>query len=114
MSITKILTSKNVDSNAKLDRIADVVAGAREAYGNSHAVVASPKVNTPNGVMSFVHLDDDSKVELLKSEVARIKAVAVEFVEQTEGADLNRKIEELLATNGMFVNIAAGTKFSYI
>jgi len=114
MSITKILSAKDVDSADKLTAVAEVVAGARSAYGNSDAVVASPKVNTANGVMSFIHLDDDSKVELLKSEVAKLKSVAVEYVETTEGADLNRKIEELLAINGMFVNIAAGTKFSYI
>ena len=114
MSITKILAGKDASSEDKLTAVAEVVAAARAAYGNSDAVVASPKVNTPNGAMLFIHLDDDSKVVLLQSEVARVKSQAVEYVEQTEGADLNRKIEELLSINGMFVNIAAGTKFSYI
>jgi hypothetical protein len=114
MSITKILAEKDTDSGEKLTRVAEIVAAARQAYGNSDAAVDSPKVNTPNGSMSFIHLDDDSKVALLKSEVASVKCSAVEYVEQTPGADLNRKIEELLSINGMFVNISAGTKFEYI
>lgn len=114
MSITKILAEKDADSGEQLTRVAEIIAVARDKYGNADSEVTSPKVNTPNGSMSFIHLDDDSKVELLKAEVARVKSVAVEYVENTEGADLNRKIEELLAINGMFVNIDAGTKFEYI
>ncbi|MCP4489802.1 MAG: hypothetical protein GY820_21165 [Gammaproteobacteria bacterium] len=114
MSITKILAEKDVSSGEKLTAVAKIISVARKAYGNKDATVTSPKVNTPNGIMNFIHLDDDSKVELLKAEVARVKSFAIEYVECTEGADLNRKIEELLSTNGMFVNIDAGTKFDYI
>jgi len=114
MSITKILAEKDTDAGEKLDRVAEIVAAARKAYGNEDAVVESPKVNTVNGILSFIHLDDASKVEHLKAAVAKLKSEAVEYVEQTPGAGLNRKIEELLSTHGMFVNISAGTKFEYI
>lgn len=114
MSITKILTAKDVPAEEKLADVAGVVAGAREAYGNTEAEIAVPRVNTTNGDMPFDMLDADSKVALLTSEVAVIKSAAVEYSEQNPGTNLNRKIEELLSTNGMFANIAAGTKFEYI
>lgn len=114
MSITKILSEKDVAASDKLARVAEVVAGARENYGNVDAEVGCPDCNTTNGVMAFDMLDEDGKVEMLKGEVARIKAQAVEFCRNNEGTVLNKKIEELLATNGYFCNIAAGTKFEYI
>jgi uncharacterized small protein (DUF1192 family) len=107
MSITKVLTDKDTAPADKLERVAEIVAQAREAYGNADAEISAPMINT-------VHLEDEAKVALLRDEVARIKARAVEMATQTPGANMNRKIEELLATNGMFVNIAAGTKFEYI
>jgi hypothetical protein len=114
MSITKILSEKDVEAADKLSAVAEIVAGAREKYGNEESEVEVPRCHTANGSMPFDMLDDDSKVALLRSEVAALKAEAVEFAEQNPGVNLNRKIEELLSTNGMFVNIAAGTKFEYI
>lgn len=114
MSITKILGSENATNEEKLEAVAAVVAGAREAYGNSDVAIAAPEVQTAYGVMGFVHLEDDAKVNLLAGEVQRIKAQAIEYVAQNPGTSLNRKVEELLAVNGMFVNISAGTKFEYI
>ena len=114
MSITKILTAKDVPANVKLADVAVVVAGARENYGNADEVIAVPRTYTPNGDMPFTMLDADSKVVVLTSEVARIKARAVEFAENNPGVNLNRKIEELLATDGHFTNIAPGTTFEYI
>jgi hypothetical protein len=114
MSITKVLTDKDTAPADKLERVAEIVAQAREAYGNADAEISAPMINTVHGEMNFVHLEDEAKVALLRDEVARIKARAVEMATQTPGANMNRKIEELLATNGMFVNIAAGTKFEYI
>lgn len=114
MSITKILSDEKTTDAEKLEAVASVVAGAREAYGNKDAEIAVPRVNTANGSMPFDMLDDDGKVALLKSTVGAIKADAVEYAEQNPGTNLNKKIEEILATNGMFCNIAAGTKFEYI
>ena len=114
MSITKVLSDKDVSDEDKLKAIAETVAVARKAYGNEESEIAVPRVNTTNGSMPFDMLDDDGKVSLLKSEVASLKARAIEFSENNPGTNLNKKIEELIATNGMFTNISAGTKFEYI
>lgn len=114
MSITKILTEEKTPAVDKLERVAEVVAGARENYGNADAVIEAPMVETVHGRMNFNHLEDEAKVTLLRGAVAEVKAQAVEFCEQREGASMNKKIEELLATHGMFVNISSGTKFEYI
>ena len=114
MSITKALTNEKTSAEEKLEAVAEIVARARENYGNEDAVIESPKVDTANGWMSFVHLEDDSKVSVLRGRVAAIKAEAVEYVECNPGASINKKIEELLAIDPCFVNIASGTKFEYI
>ncbi len=114
MSITKILSEKDTTAAEKLERVAEIVAKARDNYGNDSEDVKSPMVNTTHGSMNFNHLEDEAKVDILKSEVQGIKAQAVEFAEQREGVNFNKKIEELIATNGMFVNISSGTKFEYI
>lgn len=114
MSITKILSEEKTPASEKLERVAEVVASARAAYGNEDIAIEAPMIDTVNGRMNFNHLEDDAKVSLLRSQVQMIKAQAVEFTEECEGASMNRKIEELLATHGMFVNISAGTKFEYI
>lgn len=113
-SITKILAEKDVTSEDKLAGIAEIVAVARKAYGNEDEKISCPEVNTTHGVMDFVHLEADAKVSLLSGEIQRIKAQAIEFCKQNEGSVMNKKIEELLATNGLFVNVSAGTKFDYI
>jgi len=114
MSITKILSDKETTDEAKLEAVASITAGARENYGNGEEEIAVPRCGTVNGSMPFTMLDADGKVAMLRTEVARVKAAAVEFAEQNAGVNLNKKIEELLATNGMFCNISAGTKFEYI
>ena len=114
MSITKILGEEKAEAEDQLSRVAEIVAAARDNYGNAQVEIAAPMVETVHGRMNFNHLEDKAKVELLKGEVQRIKAKAVEYAEQTEGANLNKKIEELIATNGYFVNVNAGTKFEYI
>ena len=114
MSITKILSNKDASAEEKLERVAEIVAQARSAYGNEDAVITVPRAYTTNGDMPFDLLDDDSKVALLSGEVAAVKSAAVEFSEQNTGVNLNKKIEELLATIGLFTNISAGTKFEYI
>jgi len=114
MSITKILTKKDADPEQQIADVATVVAAARAAYGNEDTEIVAPMVNTPHGVMSFVHLEAASQVEILRGAVAGIKAEAVEFVELNSGANLNKKVEELLAINAYFANVGSGTKFEYI
>lgn len=114
MSITKVLSDKDTDATNKLEAVSDIVANARQNYGNSEAEIQDPMVNTAHGSMRFSMLEAESKVELLRAEAARIKAVACEFVEQNPSANVNKKIEELISLNPLFGNIAAGTKFEYL
>lgn len=114
MSLTKILTEKDANAEDQLDRVQDVVGSARKAYGNEETDIEAPMCNTTEGVMSFVHLEAASQVELLRKQVSLIKAQAVEFVENNEGSSMNKKIEELLAINAYFANVGNGTKFEYI
>jgi hypothetical protein len=114
MSLTKILSNEKTSAEEKLEAVAQVVAAAREAYGNADQDIAVPDVNTVHGVMPFNVLEDEAKVELLQSTVGIIKASAVEYARTNPGTNINRRIEELLATDGMFTNVAAGTKFEYI
>ncbi len=114
MSITKILTRKDADAESQVTEVAVIVAAARSAYGNEETEMEAPMVDTPHGRMSFVHLEAASQVEVLRSVVAGIKAQAVEFVELNPGANLNKKVEELLALNAFFANVGSGTKFEYI
>ncbi len=114
MSITKILTDKKMTDEEKLERVAEIVAGARETYGNTDTEIESVKVSTVNGLMDFIHLENESKVLMLREEVANIKVHAVEASEQVPGLNINKKIEELIATNGMLANIDSGVTFEYI
>ena len=113
-SITQILSAEKVDAADKLKSVAEVVAGARENYGNGDTVIECPRVDTAHGSMPFNVLEADSKVAVLRSEVAMIKAIAVEAADQNPGLNINKKIEELLATNGLFCNVDTGAKFEYI
>jgi len=114
MSITKTLSDEKMSAEDKLAAVAEVVAGAREKYGNGEAEIEVPRVSTAQGSMPFNMLEDDGKVAVLRSEVASLKAQAVEYCEQNPGTIINKKIEELLSTNAFFVNVAPGTKFEYI
>ena len=114
MSITKTLNKKDMADSKKLKAVAEVVAGAREAYGNPKAKIPVPKVNTAHGNLAFNHLEDDSKVEILRNEALNIKSKAIAYVEAHPGSVLNKKVQELLATNAYFANVAAGTEFEYL
>lgn len=114
MSLTKILSEKKADAEDQLTRVSEIVASARKAYGNEEAVIEAPMVTTTNGQMSFIHLDSESRVEILRGVVGSIKAAAVEFVEENPGASMDKQIEELLAINPFFTSVGNGTKFAYI
>jgi hypothetical protein len=114
MSITTILTAEKVPAVEKLEQVAQIIAGARKNYGNEEMVIECPRVDTAHGSMPFNVLEADSKVAVLRSEVGMIKAFAVEAAEQFPGTNINKKIEELLATNGLFCNVDSGAKFEYI
>jgi hypothetical protein len=114
MSLTKILNEKDADADDQLSRVQAIVGSARKAYGNEEAVIEAPRVTTPDGTMSFNHLGPKSQVETLRGQIGGIKAAAIEFVEQTPGASLDRAVEELLATNPYFTSVGNGTKFAYL
>lgn len=114
MSITKILANKNLSDEEKLEQVAEIVASARESYGNKDVVIADKKVDTTHGALAFSHLEDESKVQILMNEALCIKSSATAFAENNEGSVLNKKVEELLATNAFFANVSTGTEFSYL
>ena len=114
MSITKVLTEADVEASTKLERVAEIVAKARDTYGNTDAEIPTPKVNTVNGVMGFEFLEDEGKVSILRDEAAKLKAKAVEYVENHPGSNMTRKVEELLAINPYFANVSAGTGVEYL
>ena len=114
MSITKTLNDKDLTADAKLERVAETVAKARDNYGNADVEIKPGMVNTTHGSMSFTHVDDETRVAVLQAEVGFIKAKAVEFVNQTPGASINKKVEELIAINPFFTNIVGAEKFDYL
>jgi hypothetical protein len=114
MSITKILSEKDVAAEVKLEAVVEVIAKVRETYGNSDVKFEAPMVNTVHGQMPFDMLEAESQVEVLKSQAGFVKAKAVEYVTTNTGAVLNRKVEELLATNPFFATISSGAKYDYL
>lgn len=114
MSIIKILTDNKMEAEDKLTQVAEIVANAREAYGNSDAEIPAVKVSTSYGELPFSQIEDDSKVEVLLNQAMNMKGKAIAFVENKPGAVLNKKVQELIATNPFFANTTAGTEFEYL
>ena len=114
MSITKTLNNKDMADADKLAAVAEAIAGVREAYGNTDAEIPVMKCDTSHGRLAFNHLEDDSKVSILRNEALNIKTSAIAYVEDNPGSVLNKKVQELLATNPYFTNVDAGTEFEYL
>lgn len=114
MSITTTLSNKDTSAEDKLNAVAETVAIIRNSYGNSDATIPAVKVNTANGNLPFTHLENDSKVEVLLGQAMNIKAKAIAYVEENEGTVLNKKVEELIATNPFFANISSESEFEYL
>ena len=114
MSIIKILNDKNKTDAEKLEAVAEIVAGAREGYGNAKADIPAVKCETTHGALPFDNLEDESKVEILRNEAMNIKAQAIAFVEHNPGSVLNMKGQELVAVNPYFANVAPGTQFDIL
>ncbi len=113
MSLTAILTAEKTSADDKLKGVAEVIAKARDAYGNADSEIGDPECNTQHGSMPFSTLESDGKVAMLRNELGVIKAAAVE-AGRTEGVNPNKEIERLLATNPLFCNVDSGTKFEYL
>jgi len=114
MSITSILADKDLTDSEKLEQVQELVVVLRKKYGNADADVPSTRVSTAQGSMPFEHLDDDSKVHLLKGEAARIKAAAIAASEATPGLAVSSKSVELIATSPMFTNIPSVASFDVL
>ena len=114
MSIFDILNAKKVPDAEKLAAVAAVVAEARSKYGNADTEIPPREINTVDGMMNFTHLQDDAKVQVLRQEAQAIKIRAIEFGNAVKGANVNKKIEEMLATSGVFTNITTGSSFEYL
>lgn len=114
MSITQILADKNVESEEKLTKVAEIVTKLRSSYGNSETAIKDVKVNTTHGALPFSNLQSDAKVELLMNEALNIKTVAIAAIEDNPGMVLNKKVEELIATNPLFANVTSDTGFDVL
>ena len=114
MSIISLLNDKELKAPQVLAGVAEIVTKAREAYGNEEAKIPTAAVNTAYGTVDFEHLEDDSKVEIIRAEVMRIKVLAVEAAKDVVGTNVNKEIEKLIATNVFLNNIVSASKFDYL
>ena len=114
MSIISLLNDKELKASQVLAGVAEIVTKARAAYGNEEAKIPTAAVNTTYGAVDFEHLEDDSKVEIIRAEVMRIKVLAVEAAKDVVGTNVNKEIEKLIATNVFLNNIVSASKFDYL
>ena len=115
MNMSNILAAdpKVVSNDEKLAQIVESVAGARQNYGNSNMEIPVPNVATPDGSMPIRHISVAGKLEHVKSELARIRTMAIESENDT-GVVVERLIEKEVATSAILVNIGETTKYSLI
>lgn len=116
MNMLEILNNdpKTMSSNDKLEKVGVIIASARKAYGNEGVSIESPDIETINGLSPLVHLSSDAKVGLAISVLNEIKMEAVEATRRQEGVNINKKIEELIATSDILVNISTVVEYDYI
>jgi hypothetical protein len=114
MKLSEILSNTESTDAEKVSQINAVVAKARAAYGNENLEISEPEIYTLSGLQDLAMLSDESKVAIVELEIEKIKTQAVEFVKNTEGAVLDRKIEELIATSPLLANITAKVESSYL
>lgn len=114
LTLTQILNQEKPVASEQLTAITAIINTARKAYGNADAEVATPKVNTTEGMVDLKYASAKDKVALVRREVSTIRAKAIETVEATEGAQLDKEIERLLSINPILVNLAAESESAYI
>ena len=116
MNISKILeqTKEEATDTQKVAAVAEMVASARKAYGNSDAEITAPYVPTTDGDVQLKYVDDATKLVLIGKEVRKIKAIAVQTAQESEGVNINKLVESFLATSPVLVNISDTTEFDYI
>jgi hypothetical protein len=116
MSITKILAqSKDTASDsAKIEAVAVIVAAARKAYGNCKEDITAPEIATTDGATQLEYCSDSTKISLIERETKSIKMCAMETSKTTQGVNLNKLVESLIATSPLLVNISNTTNFDYL
>lgn len=116
MNMLEILNNedKKVTNVQKLEKIGTIVASARKAYGNEDAKIDSPDIETVDGLTPLVHLSPKAKVDLAKRAVTSVKMAAVEAQKRNSAVNINKKIEELIATSPILVNISEVVTYNYI
>ena len=112
MKMSEIFVSETPDTE-KLSAIAEIVATAKEAYGNADAEITEPEVVSVNGLTALSMISEAGKVELAKAEVERIKINAYED-SQNEGVVFNRRVEEYLAISPVLSHITATVDSTYL
>lgn len=116
MNISDILQRKgsDLDTSEAIADLEKVMTDIRKAYGNTGADIADPDVMTPNGVMPFSYLDDDSKFVMLQNERNKLKVKAVEAVRENPALVMKQEELRLLAVNPYFNNLRADNTTSYL
>ena len=108
------MKEKKMSNAKKLQAIADIVATARDSYGNKKAGVAAPEMNTSHGSMPFNELGDDSKLAYIAQEVVALKAAVLEVCRNDKALNPKKKMEEAVATSPLLCNVTGGTVFDYL
>ena len=113
MTFNSVLKS-DASSEAKLQDLINLVSGIRKEYGNSDIEIDVPYVNTPEGMVSFMYLDDESKVAFAGQAVREATVEAVEICEATQGAMLDKELESLVATCPILCNLSSTSGSKYL
>lgn len=112
--LTEIFTNEETTATEKVASIAEVVAKAREKYGNEGIDIDVPEVATADGLVDLSLLSDSDKVSLAERAVKYIIMIATENVKGAQGVVLDRELERLIATETTLVNILASVDSDYI
>ena len=113
MTFNTVLKS-DASATEKLTDLTALVATIRSTYGNSDIEIDVPYVNTPEGLVSFMYLDAESKVVYAGKAVHIATVEAVEICECTQGAVLDKELEALIAVCPILCNLAVNTNSKYI
>lgn len=114
MTFNDILKNKDASAEAKLQDLINLVDGIRKEYGNSDIEIDVPYVNTPEGMVNFMYLDEESKVVFAGQAVREATVEAVEICECTQGAVLDKELESLIAVCPILCNLAVSTSSKYL
>lgn len=113
MNLTEIINSTTMEPTEQLERIVEIIARARKAYGNDTVVIKTPTVGTVDGGMDLGLLSVEDKVALAKQEIRLTRMKAIEATKATDGAVIGKEWERLLAVNSTLVNLTETVDLGY-